>query len=246
MPTLWPPKRSATAAPLSLEAYVAELQRVRAQLAAEDATAATLADARRTLNKIEEVRLPSGYVIGLRPLLGKPDDALALPTALARVELALGQLAAATNDDTGARLTTLAQVLAGPEFGGGESLLDRIRRWLAELWARFFPARTENPATAAAAARTSELVGWVVAALGALLVIWLLSYWLQKIVTSFVADAATTAAATSAALPDTPQAARALPKPRPVPATTGMRCVSSTWRRCSRWKNMVSSCAIVR
>jgi hypothetical protein len=148
------------------------LQRVRAQVAA-----------------VKEVILPSGEVVMVAPLLGDAENPVrSRRAALARLTLVTGQLAAASGDATGERLALLEQVLARPEFNSPAALLERWltagREWLRRLLGR--PAEGDPSPVLAGAA---QAVPWVLAALGALLAGWLLSFWLQGLLRSFVADA---------------------------------------------------------
>ena len=105
----------------------------------------------------ESIVLRSGATVDMTPLLS--DDApLTAAESLAR-ETALQQLDESVSDRTAERLSVLDTVLAGPAFQQSESLLDRLRRWLAELLARFFPD-TDMPGTINPAASTAvEVVG---------------------------------------------------------------------------------------
>lgn len=168
--------------------YETALTQARDVLAtANDDTA--VETARQILSAIEQVQLPKGDTVTLRPILGDSGQPLAHADALARLTLVLHQLQAASTDDAAARLAVLANVLTGPEFSQGESLWDRFRRWLDELWNRFFPERTADPTTAAAVETTGNIVGWAFAIAGTAALIWLLSYWLRGLIHSFVANA---------------------------------------------------------
>ena len=124
----------ATAMPLM--EYRAALQTARTALTAEPPD---MAAARQALAAAETIVLRSGATVTVTPLLGGDDASLTPAEALARVETALQQLDASTGDRTAERLRLLDDVLAGPAFQQSESLLDRLRRWLAELLARSLP-----------------------------------------------------------------------------------------------------------
>lgn len=167
-----------------------------------------MAVARNALAAAESIVLRSGATADVTPLLGGDDASLTADQALVRVETALQQLDASAGDRTAERLRVLEGVLAGPAFQQSESLLDRLRRWLTELLARFFPD-TDMPGTINPAASTAvEVVGWVVVAGAAIALILLLSRWLRTLLHAFVGDA-TLAAAGETGDPATAAEARA-------------------------------------
>ncbi|MCB0055003.1 MAG: hypothetical protein KDE24_36240, partial [Caldilinea sp.] len=155
----------------------------------------------------ESIVLRSGATVDMTPLLSD-DASLTAAESLARVETALQQLDESVSDRTAERLSVLDTVLAGPAFQQSESLLDRLRRWLAELLARFFPD-TDMPGTINPAASTAvEVVGWAVVAVAAIVLLLLLSRWLRTLLQAFVGDA-TLAAAGETGDPATAAEARA-------------------------------------
>ncbi|MCB0058572.1 MAG: DUF4129 domain-containing protein, partial [Caldilineaceae bacterium] len=163
--------------------------------------------ARNALAAAESIVLRSGATVDMTPLLSD-DASLTAAESLARVETALQQLDESVSDRTAERLSVLDTVLAGPAFQQSESLLDRLRRWLAELLARFFPD-TDMPGTINPAASTAvEVVGWAVVAVAAIVLLLLLSRWLRTLLQAFVGDA-TLAAAGEAGDPATAAEARA-------------------------------------
>jgi len=176
------------AVPVALPAYAAAIADARDTLADASDPAAVDA-ARQALAQISQVRLPNGALIEVTPLLGPADQPLTRAEAQARLNVALHQLEAAASDDAAARLAVLASVLAGPEFSHGESLWDRFRRWLDELWNRLSPPRSTDPATAATTSAIGTRIGWALAIAGAAALLWLLAYWLRGFLGSFVANA---------------------------------------------------------
>lgn len=190
---------------LPLAEYRAALQMARTALTADPPD---MAAARQALAAAESIVLRSGAAADVSPLLGDADASLTPAEALARVETALQQLDASAGDRTAERLRVLDEVLAGPAFQQSESLLDRLRRWLAELLARFFPD-SDMPGTINPAASTAvEVVGWAVVAGAAIVLLLLLSRWLRTLLQAFVGDA-TLAAAGEAGDPATAAEARA-------------------------------------
>lgn len=189
--------------------YQAVLKAAQTALANGDDDAAALAAARGILAQVEHVRLENGDVVDLSPLLGHDGDGLTRMAAQARLELAARQLAAARSDNTAARMAALQTVLAGPEFTQGESLLDQLRRWLGELWSRWFPERAPDPQANALAETTTTALGWGVIVIVAVAVVWLLVYWLRGLLGNFVADAsAKRPNGADSDLPQTPAEAR--------------------------------------
>ena len=189
---------------LPLAEYRTALQTARTALTANPPD---MDAARDALAAAESIVLRSGATVDMTPLLSD-DASLTAAESLARVETALQQLDESVSDRTAERLSVLDTVLAGPAFQQSESLLDRLRRWLAELLARFFPD-TDMPGTINPAASTAvEVVGWAVVAVAAIVLLLLLSRWLRTLLQAFVGDA-TLAAAGEAGDPATAAEARA-------------------------------------
>ncbi|MFN8492675.1 MAG: DUF4129 domain-containing protein [Caldilineaceae bacterium] len=168
---------------LSLDEYKNRLTQAAAQLEQTGNSTATVASVQKELAIIKTVLLPSGQMVTLQPLLGatdeKPPDR---EVALARLRLVRDQLKAAGQDHTAARLAMLDQILAQPEFNTPLSLWERFLRWLRS----FLPqsALGNGQATGTAV----RVIAWGVAGVGAILLIVLLSYWLQGLFGSFVVD----------------------------------------------------------
>jgi len=145
--------------------------------------AAQLATVQREVAAMRQVELPSGMVLTLQPLLGDPaEDVLDLPTAQARLATVLHELAAAPNDETAARLLLLTTIFQRSEFVARDSLWQRFWRWLRS----WLPDIQTSEQGAGAGGALFQGVGWALIAVGALLLIWLLSYWLQNLLGSFV------------------------------------------------------------
>jgi hypothetical protein len=188
---LLPVRLTAQPAPgrLTLAQYQAALLESKAQLEAAPVAAqpATLDRVRARLATIAEVALPSGQVVQVVPLLGPPDaPAPPFAAAVIRLRSVRQQIDAARGDDTAARLARLAAVFARPEFNRPADLWDRFVNWLADWLSRILPVRTRARGLPG---WVTEVLPWVLAGLGALAVGWLLSYWLQGLLRSFVADA---------------------------------------------------------
>ncbi|MEZ4661610.1 MAG: hypothetical protein R2911_29010 [Caldilineaceae bacterium] len=135
------------AATISLDEYAARLaeaereltQALDGDLAAYDAAQAALAAVSGVRLADAEIVYPS-LLIETREQIPEADLPPHAAAALARVQLVRRQLAASASDDSAARLALLQQVLARPEFTQPESLSQRFQRWIAEFWARLFPA----------------------------------------------------------------------------------------------------------
>lgn len=185
---------------ITLAEYRARLAEVEADLArlpADELSPSVDALFRTTqaqLSTIEQVTLPAGGTVFLSPLFGEIDSGGAeitletMALALARVRLVIEQLEGATHDDTAARLALLEQVLARPEFNPQPSLWQQLRRWLRDWLDWLFPQRTPGASTGLAALM-AELITWALALVGAVMLALLLSYWLQGLLGTFVADA---------------------------------------------------------
>ncbi|HXF64499.1 MAG TPA: DUF4129 domain-containing protein [Caldilineaceae bacterium] len=178
------------AARLTLDEYHALLREAITALETEPpGEYAALDEQRRRLASVQEVVLPSGEIVRVRPLLGS-DEAPVFDrqAALARLRLMVTQLDAAPEDATAARLALLEQILARPLFNRPSALIDRFIAWVEE-WLRRLLGREQDAAPSPALAATARAIPWVLAALAALGLGWLLTYWLQSLLRSFVADA---------------------------------------------------------
>lgn len=174
-----------TAVPL--QEYRAALHMARTALLAEPPD---MAAARHALAAVQTIVLRSGATADVTPLLGDGTSAITPAEALARVETALQQLDASDGDRTTERRSVLDSVLAGPAFQLRESLLDRLRSWLAEFLVRFFPTPPAQPGPITPAAPTVlAVIGWSAVAGAALVLFLLLSRWLRTLLQAFVADA---------------------------------------------------------
>jgi hypothetical protein len=108
--------------------------------------------------------------------------------ALARLRATLAQIDAAPTDNTAARLALLDEILARPEFNRPLSLWERFWQWFERMLAEWLPDR---PAAGNAGwlAFLLRALPWIITTLVVAVVIWLLSYWLQRVLRSFVTDA---------------------------------------------------------
>lgn len=195
--------------PLTIEEYVARLEKIQDRLAA-DPSPQGLERAQRSLAAIRKVRLHSGEEIAVAPLFGAPGSELDVAEARARLVLAQEQLAAADTDDTAARLEALAAVLARPEFGAQTSWWDEFLRWLERLLRRLAPDAAPSASELGRVATGAEWVGWLIIGIGVVAVVWLLSYWLRGFLRSFAASAELAQDGADSGAPASPAAARRL------------------------------------
>ncbi|MEZ4867097.1 MAG: DUF4129 domain-containing protein [Caldilineaceae bacterium] len=150
------------------------------------ASTPALRKVQQRLAAIDQVELANGHTLSLTPLLGVPgQDEITLGHAQAQVDLLLTQLQAASGDDTAVRLALLAAIFQRPEFAGKESLWDRFWRWVRSL----LPDAIGNNNSAMWGLPLVRLIGWGLVIIGVILVVWLLSYWLQNLFGSFVGSA---------------------------------------------------------
>lgn len=164
--------------------------------------------ARRRLAPFTEVELRTGARVPVAPLLGAAHAADEPGAAQARLRTVADQLDAAQADQTAARLAALESVLAGAAFQQQESLLDQLRRWLANLFAQWGAAPAGDAPPGPISEAVARVVGWIVAAGAAMLLLFVLVRWLQTLLRSFVGDVAARRGADHG-LPVTPAAARA-------------------------------------
>jgi hypothetical protein len=142
-----------------------------------------LASVRQTFAAIQEVELPSGAVITLLPLLGEPaEEKIDLATARLRLSTVRNELLAAPEDETAARLLLLTSIFQQPEFVERDSLWQRFWRWLRS----WLPTVDSSEQEAGAGGAPYRWLGLALIGLGAVLLIWLLSYWLQTLLGSFI------------------------------------------------------------
>lgn len=163
--------------------YSALLQRLEERLVAKP-TDATLRSIQRELVAIVQVTSADDITIDLIPLLGT--DAETLPTveiAQMRLALVIHQMEAAVDDATAERLELLAGILTRPEFVEQDTLWQRFWRWLRS----WLPDLPEQHTDGSPLLRTGlSLLGWIVIGIAAILLIYLLSIWLQRLIESFV------------------------------------------------------------
>ena len=200
------PPVGAPVAPLA--DYIAALETAQTLLATPEDDARALAAARDQLAPFAAVQLPNGETVTIQPLLGDANRPLTRIAAQARVHTAIEQLRSAAGDQTASRLILLDQVWQLPEFTRGETLGERFMRWLTELLDRLFPDWQPNPVARQTTAAVTELTGWMIAGFGLLVLAWLLSLWLRRLLGRFVADATTERADSEDDLPRTPAEAR--------------------------------------
>ncbi len=169
-------------ATLSLDDYQQQIARWQARIEQPDG-ATTLQTVQQESAAIQQIELPSGALIQLQPLLGDPEsDTPDLLTAQARLATLSHELAAASADETAVRLAVLDTIFQRPEFTARDSLWDRFWRWLRS----WLPEMQREEGNAGALSPLFAWLGWGLVGVGAVLLIWLLSYWLQQIFGNFV------------------------------------------------------------
>jgi hypothetical protein len=181
--------------PLSLEEFRRQVDHSVETLDALDpAASAELLRLQAEWVGVTTVALPSGEIVQTQPLLGAPVESskaepLDVETALARLSIVRDQLNAALHDNTAVRLALLEEVLARSAFNTPESLWDRFWIWVRNLLRRVWPDSTPAGSFNPLFGGMAEGVGWAVAAVGGVLLVVLLSYWLQGLIRYFVVDA---------------------------------------------------------
>lgn len=144
-----------------------------------------LIEVRRQFSEITGVELPTGEVVEVQPLLA---NAYTADIALARLRLVQNQLALSASDNTEARLAQLDRVFERPEFGS-VSLAERFRRWIQNLIRGVLPKQPPESSLSTVAESAADLITWIIGVVGALILVFLLSFWLQGLLGHFVADA---------------------------------------------------------
>lgn len=154
---------------------------------------------------IQQIELPTGALIAVQPLLGDPaDGTIELATAQTRLVTLIDELTEAAHDDTAARLALLTTIFQRAEFVAHDSLWDRFWRWL-RAW---LPELNSDENNAGSSIPVFQWIGWALVGVGTILLIWLLSYWLQNFFGRFVGGGERRAAGTENAIPPTAAAAR--------------------------------------
>jgi len=189
---------------MTLAAYQEKVASWQAALA-EANDGAQVAAIQQEVAAIRRVALPSGVVITIQPLLGDPAEKSIDPViAQARLAAVQQELAAATNDETAARLLLLQEIFGRREFVEQDSLWDRFWRWIRS-WLPEFESR-EGGATSISP--LLQIIGWGLLGIGAVLLIWLLSYWLQTLLGRFMGGVERRGDSDDHAIPQTASEAR--------------------------------------
>lgn len=191
-------------APLTLHAYQQKVAAWQAALA-EANTPSQVSALQAEVAAIEQITLPSGVVITIQPLLGKPgQEQIDLATARLRVRTVREELRAASTDQTAARLQLLTTIFQRPEFVEQDSLWQRFWRWVRS----WLPTVESAESAPTPVAPLFQWLGWAIFGVGVALLVWLLSYWLQNLLGSFIGGVERRAATEATALPETAAAAR--------------------------------------
>jgi hypothetical protein len=101
---------------------------------------------------------------------------------------AVAQIDSSVNDSTTARLEVLQEILARPEFNTPMSLWDRFWQWLRNLLSRWLPD-SEAGGSGGLLAWLVRAVPWVISVGIVAVITWLMTYWMQRLLRSFVKDA---------------------------------------------------------
>lgn len=189
---------------ITLAAYQEKLASWQAALDSAEAPA-QVAAIQQEAATIRQLTLPSGLVIPVQPLFGDPaEGAIAGAVAQARLAALINELQAATNDDTAARLLLLQEIFQGRDFVEQDSLWQRFWRWVRS----WLPDMASREGATTPVSPFFQLLGWTLLGIGAALLIWLLSYWLQHLLGSFMGGMEKQGASDEKALPQTAGEAR--------------------------------------
>ncbi len=169
-------------APLPLADYQAKLLSWQRTLSHPDG-AAQISAIQQEITAIRQIELPAGAVITVQPLLGVPGDAtIDLVIAQTRLATLIDELTAAATDETAARLALLTTIFARAEFVTRDSLWDRFWRWLRN----WLPEIRGNESSTGTLSPLFQWLGLAFIGVSAVLLIWLLSYWLQNLLGTFM------------------------------------------------------------
>lgn len=211
------------AQPLTREEYRDALLAAIAELEAApaDTAAATLEALQARFETITAVEIATEEIVTVHSLLGDLNPLLdegitwgdparrytPHEVALARLRGAVTQLDAAPHDNTIARLAILSAILARPEFNTPRSLWDRFWQWFEDLIARWLPDASPSEGSGWLA-QLIRALPWIVTTIIVAVIIWLLSYWLQRLLRAFVTDTRLSAVTGDDDLPATAAEAR--------------------------------------
>lgn len=188
---LTPPRLSAaptTPTTMTLTEYSSMIAASAASLT-EEPSSATVQLIQAELAMIKQVKLPDGTLVDVQPLLGTDtDSAPTVAEAQQRLTLVADQMMAAKGDDATARLARLAAIFEQPAFVQQDSLWARLWRWLRS-WLPDQPAE-EVSSQAGWLALAARWIGYLLITAGALLLVYLLSLWLQTLLGGFVGGVA--------------------------------------------------------
>lgn len=162
-----------------LEALHAAIDRLDAE-----PSVATVREVQADLAPFTTLHVNQEEEITMVPVLGAIGDPL--PTsaiAQERITIVIRQLQAMQHDQTDTQLVLLEEIFARPAFVRADTLWSRVWRWLRQ----FLPEiSTSEGAASPLLANGLTLIGWVVVGIGALVLVYLLSYWLQRLFGAFV------------------------------------------------------------
>ncbi|MEM7125892.1 MAG: DUF4129 domain-containing protein [Chloroflexota bacterium] len=193
-------EESSTSQLVSTEVYGQQLEQAAETLSKalgqEDTDGLTIAyeQVAAELSQIKQVEMSNGQTISVTPLLEKGifahlDDSAShgelreqIASAASRLIVVAEQLNLSAQDQTAVRIDLLADILSRPEFQNQQSLWERFVEWLSGWIERLLPDSAGNGDRLA---WVSQLLLIFVAGIGAVVIAWLLSYWLRQLVLGF-------------------------------------------------------------
>ncbi|MEZ4622205.1 MAG: hypothetical protein R2867_42790, partial [Caldilineaceae bacterium] len=177
----------APAVTVTASEYLATLQQVEAALTANPSNV-TVRQAQQRLSAIDHVTRSDEITIEIQPLLGVGEATLpSVKAAQVRLAVVIAQLTAAQTESAPSskeQLALLTAIFARPEFVRQDSLWDRFWRWLRS-WLPDVP-ETTGTGNNGWIVSGAGLLGWLVIGIAALLLIYLLSMWLQQLLVGIV------------------------------------------------------------
>lgn len=172
------PAWAQTPPPVSLEYYREAVERAWQRLQAGD----PLDAARAELADIAQVRLPSGEVVEVYPVL---EDVVLRETALERLALLRAELDAALAADPAPALATLEELRR--TLGLGRlSWWERLLRWFQDLMSSLLPREGIVDLSG-----PGLWLAWILALLGVGLIALILGIWLRDLMARWVREAET-------------------------------------------------------
>jgi len=171
---------------LSISEYLTLLRGAAEELQ-ESPTAETAQSIQAELAMIKEIVVADGSTIHVAPLLGTTaDDRPTAAEAEARITLLLAQIENGMTKNSISNLARLSAIFEQSQFAQQESFWQRIWRWLRG-WLPDLAAN-ENASSNSWLTLGIYGIGYAILGIGVVLLVYLLSLWIQNLLGGFLGD----------------------------------------------------------